>query len=330
MTAPPYPAVATVIGASGFVGRNIVQELARRGTRVIATAQAVKNVRRLLPLGDPGQITAIPLKAKLPPEQNPFLVQALKQSELVINCVGILHASARGFNAIHAVFPARVASLAAKHGVRRFVHISALGAEPNSRSKYARSKALGEAKVLEAFPSAIVARPSVVFGEEDQFVQRFAAAVRDAPVFPLIGNGTTRFQPVSVADLARAVVALGAEPVDALPPSVFGARLDFSGADAITLRELLEQIIQLTGRNCKLIPVPFRVARALALPLTLLPKPPLTPDQVVLLQHNNAAPAHTDGFASLNLEADGISFHIERLLGRTAKPYSQAWKHRVA
>src|ERR1700757_5300820 len=192
-----------VLGGSGFIGRYVVKRLAARGEVIAVGCRNAEEAKFLRPMGDVGQIQ--PLNVAIDDEA--LLPAFLAGNGAFVNCVGILRESgSQTFERVHHTGPARLARFARDAGIERFVHISAIGAEPRSPSAYARTKAAGEAAVRDAFPTVTILRPSVVFGPEDQFFNRFAAMAMFFPVLPLIGGGDTRFQPVYVGDVADAIV----------------------------------------------------------------------------------------------------------------------------
>jgi NADH dehydrogenase len=231
----------------------------------------------LQPLGRVGQIHAVQANLR----HAPSVEAAARDSQVLINLVGILFERGRQrFDAVQSFGAEQVALAAAAHGAR-MVHVSAIGADENSPSRYARSKAAGEKQVLAAMPSATVVRPSIMFGPEDDFFNRFAALARMAPVLPLIGGGMTRLQPVFVGDVASAI----ADAVDG--KTTAGATNECGGPDVHTFKELMEYVLATIERRRLLVPVPFALAKLKASFLQYLPHPPLTPDQVDLLRADN-------------------------------------------
>jgi uncharacterized protein YbjT (DUF2867 family) len=289
--------LVTVFGGSGFLGRNVVRALAKRGYRIRVAVRRPELAGHLQPLGRVGQIHAVQANVRYPAS----VAAAMRDSHVAINLVGILTASgAQSFDAVQAMGAATVAQAAAAAGAR-MVHVSAIGADENSLSAYARSKAAGERAVLAAVPSATILRPSVVFGPEDQFTNRFAALARISPMLPLIGGGLTRMQPVYVGDVATAV----AEAVDGKAKP--GATYELGGPEVLTMREIMEVILAITERNRMLVSLPFGLAKLQALFLQFAPGPlKLTPDQVELLRSDNVV-SDTAKAASLTLEGLGIT-----------------------
>ena len=277
----------TVFGASGFLGRHVVRALARSGSRIMAACRRPDLANYLQPLGRVGQIQPIQANARYPAS----LAAALRGAEVAVNLVGILTESGnQSFEAVH-VFGARAMAKAARDaGIARFVQISAIGADAASESAYARSKARAEEAVREIYPDAVILRPSVVFGPEDEFFNRFASLARMSPVLPLIGGGHTRFQPVFVGDVADAV-SKAAE--GGLRP---GTTYELGGPAIKTFRELMEYICAVTQRPRALVSIPFGTMELPAamtetadrLLLGAFPKALLTTrDQLKLLKHDN-------------------------------------------
>ncbi|MGI9387653.1 MAG: complex I NDUFA9 subunit family protein [Methyloligellaceae bacterium] len=270
--------LVTVYGGSGFVGRHVVQALARTGCRIRVAVRRPDLAGFLQPLGGVGQIHAVQANLRYPES----VTQAAEDADALVNLVGILYETGKQkFSAVQAEGPRWVAQAAKAVGAQSLVHISAIGANRNSPSHYAQSKAIGEAHVLKTIPDATILRPSIVFGPEDDFFNRFAALARIAPALPLIGGGKTRFQPVFAGDVAKAVVA-------AIEGRATAGRIyELGGPEILTFKEVLQRILEYCGRRRLLVPVPFWLAYAQAAFLQLLPSPLLTVDQVRLLEHDN-------------------------------------------
>lgn len=270
--------LVTVFGGSGFIGRHVVRALARRGFRIRVAVRRPDLAEHVQPLGMPGQI--MPVQANL--RYRWSVDRAVEKADAVVNCVGILQASgAQSFDAVQAFGARAIAEAARAAGLACVTHVSAIGADENSPSDYARTKALGEQAVLETLPQSVVLRPSIVFGPEDEFFNRFAAMARISPVLPLIGGGQTRFQPVFVGDVAEAVAKAVAGEAKA------GAIYELGGPDIKTFRECMELMLAVVRRKRLLLPIPFGAAMFQARLLSLLPKAPITPDQVTLLKSDN-------------------------------------------
>lgn len=264
----------TVYGGSGFLGRHVIRALCKRGYRIRVAVRRPELAGHLQPLGRVGQIHAVQANLRYPGS----VEAAARGADVLINLVGILFERGRQrFDAVQAFGAESVALAASAYGAK-LVHISAIGADENSASSYARSKGMGEKLVLAARPDAAVLRPSVVFGPEDDFFNRFASLAMFAPALPLVGGGHTRFQPVYVGDVAAAVVAA----VEGRTKS--GGIYELGGPEVRTFKQLMEYVLQVTGRKRLLVPLPFALAEVQAWFLQLLPKPLLTVDQVKLLK----------------------------------------------
>jgi NADH dehydrogenase len=270
--------LVTIFGGSGFVGRHLVRALAKDGWRVRAAVRRPDLAGHLQPLGAVGQIHAVQANLRYPDS----VLRAVQGADAVVNLVGILHESGRQtFGAVQAQGARIVAEATAREGITNLVQMSAIGADAQSGADYARSKAAGEAAVLSACASAVILRPSIVFGPEDQFFNRFAGLSRMLPFLPLIGGGETRFQPVYVGDVAAA--AKKALEGSAKPGAVY----ELGGPEIRSFKELLEYILQVTGRSRPLVPLPFPLAKLQASVMELLPSPMLTVDQVTMLETDN-------------------------------------------
>ncbi len=269
--------VATVFGGSGFIGRHVVKRLAEAGHIVRVAARDTERARQLTPMGAVGQI--VPLYASV--TDRALIERAVEGAEWVVNLVGILAERRPGdFQRIHAEGPGLIGAASAAAGVARLVHLSAIGADPDSRSLYARSKGQGEQALRSAFPAATILRPSVVFGPEDNFFNRFGALAAMSPVMPVIA-GATRMQPVFVGDVADAVMAALRRPDAA------GRTYELGGPVVLAFRDILAWILGQTGRRRPLVRVPMGLARLQAAVLERLPGRLLTRDQLLLLQRDN-------------------------------------------
>lgn len=274
--------LVTIFGGSGFIGRYAVRALARKGYRIRAACRRPDLAGFLQPMGDVGQIQPVQANLRFPDSVS----RAVEGAHVVVNCVGVLSPTgAQTFDAVHDEGARAVARAAREAGARRLLHISAIGASAASPSRYAQSKAAGEAAVLEEFPDAIILRPSVVFGPEDDFFNRFASMARISPVLPLIGGGQTRFQPVFVGDIAAAL----AEAAEADGAGRPGTIYELGGPEVLSFRELLERTLEYAGRRRGFLPLPFWLAKLQALLTWPLPNTlrPITVDQVRLLQSDN-------------------------------------------
>ncbi len=298
--------VATVFGGAGFIGRYVVQRLARQGWQIRVAGANPAGVRAVQTSGRVGQIVA--LRADVTDEA--AVARAVAGASLVVNLVGILaEKQSGGFHAIQAEGAGRVARLAAAAGAERLVHISAIGADPASESQYARSKGEGEAAVLAAFPGATILRPSILFGAEDHFFNMFAGMARLLPVMPVL-CGDTRFQPVWVGDVADAVLAAATQ--DAVAGRVF----ELGGPRVISFRDILRYILEVTGRQRWLFEVPLGLARWQARVAEKLPGKPFTQDQLLLLQKDNVVAPGALTLEALGIEARPIEAVVPGYLSR--------------
>jgi len=312
--------VVTVFGGAGFLGRYVVRALARGGARVRVACRRPDEALRCKPMGDVGQI--VPVAANI--RDDASVAAAVAGADVVINLVGILYESGRQtFEAVHHEGAARIARAAKAAGAKRLIQVSAIGADAQSRSEYARTKAAGESAALAAFPGATIVRPSILFGPEDDFFNRFAAMARLALALPLIGGGHTRFQPVYVCDVAAAIVAALEDPASA------GKTYELGGPNSYSFRALMEVMLAEIGRRRLLVPVPFWAAGALAFFLEFLPIPPLTRDQVRSLGYDSVVSPGAAGFAQLGIAPTALEVILPTYLaryrrggGRTSSPAS--------
>lgn len=331
--------LVTVFGGNGFVGRHIVQRLARAGHRVRVACRDPEAAIYLKPLGDPGQI--VTLKANVANEKE--VARALDGADWAVNCVGILSSLGRNsFTRVHEEGAGNVARAAKAAGVRALVHISALGAAEDAQSKYAQSKARGEQAVRKAFPEATILRPSIIVGPEDGFFNLFAAISRWSPVVPIIGCpimpklkmvrgldtqwlfptfefcdfGGTRFQPIYVGDVAEAATtALAHEPDN-------GEIYELTGPRVYTFRRLMELMLRETGRSRMIVPYPIPLAYVTALLAELIPGKPFTRDQVYMLKTGNVLTGEHKTIKDLGLDPRGIEAVLPTYL-RTYRPPSK-------
>lgn len=272
--------LAVVFGGSGFVGRHTVSALARRGYRVRAAVRRPDLAGHLQPMGAVGQTQPVQANVRYPDSVRAAVVGA----DVVINLVAVLAPTGhQTFDALHVDGARRVAKAAREAGAKRFIHVSAIGASPTAGSNYAKTKAEGEEAVKEEFPGAIIVRPSIVFGTEDAFFNRFAAMTRLSPVLPLIGGGRTMFQPVYVGDLAAAIAKLANGAGD--PGRIY----EIGGPEKLSFRELLDRTQEYAGRKRMYLRMPFWLAKLQALLTWPLPNSlrPITVDQVRALQTDN-------------------------------------------
>lgn len=273
--------LVTIFGGSGFVGTQIVQAFARAGYRIRVAVRRPDLAGHVKPLGNVGQV--VPIQANI--RNLASVERAVKGAQIVVNLVGIgYEAGKQRFRAVHTMGAKNVASAAKAFGVEHLVHMSAIGADAESVSAYARTKALGEAEVLAAFPEAVILRPSIIFGKGDGFFNLLGGLAARLPVIPLFG-GNTKFQPVYVGDVAQAFLAAGEGKVG---PGVY----ELGGPETASYRDLWVRVMRDTQRSRPLLPLPSGVAKLMALPFALLPfKPLITSDQVDLLQIDNVVSA---------------------------------------
>jgi uncharacterized protein YbjT (DUF2867 family) len=304
--------LVTVFGASGFIGRHVVRALAKAGWRVRAVCRKPNLANYLLPAGHVGQIQL--LKGNLAHKED--VSKAVAGAGAVVNLAGVLFGhGAQSFEALHLEASRHIAIAAREAGAGALVQISAIGADTESDSAYACSKADGEKAVHEAFPEAVILRPSVVFGPEDRFFNKLASLARFTPALPLIGGGHTRLQPVYVADVAAAVVAALALP------EARGAVYELGGPKVYSFKELLQFILRETGRKRLLLPLPFALASFeaffLQLPAFILPlKPLLTMDQVRLLKSDNVVHDGARTLADLGITPAAVEAVVPSYLWR--------------
>jgi len=318
--------LVTVFGGNGFVGRHVVQRLASRGDRVRVACRDPESAIYLKPLGEPGQILLIKANIAAPDE----VERAIKGADAVVNCVGLLAPFGRNsFQRAHVEGAGNVAKAAKAAGVQALVHISALGADPDSKAIYARTKAEGENAVLSAFPEAVILRPSIILGPEDGFMNMFAAIARWSPVVPIFGCpimpkfkteagqdtewrfptfefcsfGGTRFQPIYVGDVADAVIkGLDSSNAKGVPGKVF----ELAGPRVYSFRRLMELMLKHTGRKRLIVPYPLPLAFITAFFMEFIPGKPLTRDQVRLLKVDNVLSGENATITDLGLTPRGI------------------------
>lgn len=288
--------LVTVFGGTGFVGRQVVRSLSKQGWRVRVAARNVGRGYRMRMLGDVGQIEVVQANVR----DAASVGRALDGAEACVNLVGVLYESGRqGFESLHAQGAKAIAEAAAARGVTHFVQVSAIGADAESPASYARTKAMGEAAVRAAIPSAVVLRPSVVFGPEDDFFNRFAAIAGFSPALPLPGGGATRFQPVYVGDVATAVAKAISDPACA------GKTYELGGPGVFTFRELMDFVLREIGKNRILAPLPWPIAsligKVAALTALVGIPPVLTSDQVEMLRSDNVVADGAEGLEALGI-----------------------------
>jgi NADH dehydrogenase len=303
--------LVTVFGGSGFVGGQVVRQLAKAGHRVRVAVRNPNLAYKMRMLGDVGQIEVVQANVR----NAPSVARAVEGAEAVVNLVGVLWESGRQkFQTLHVMGAKTIAEQAKAAGVTRFVQISAIGADVDSASKYQRTKAEGEAAVRAVFPGAVVIRPSIVFGADDKFFNKFGQMAALFPALPLIGGGETKFQPVFVADVA-AVVAKAVSS-----PAAEGVIYELGGPAVYSFKQLLEMILVETGRNRVLAPIPFFAASLIGKVGDLSPiNPPLTSDQVESLKTDNVADKGLPGLAEAGMVPTTVESVVPSYLYRYRK-----------
>lgn len=314
--------LAVVFGGSGFVGRNVVRELAKRGWRVRVAVRRPHLAQFLRPMGAVGQIQLKQCNIRY----RPSIEEALKGADAVVNLVGILHQEgAQSFDAVQSRGAAAIAECARAAGIENFVQLSAIGADPDSASAYARTKAEGERAVRDLVPTAAIMRPSIIFGLEDNFFNKFAAMAMMSPALPMIGGGKTKFQPVYVDDIADAICAALENP------EARGKTFELGGPRVYTFKELMQLMLSEIGRKRILAYVPFPVASMLGFAgqiAGLLPfvDPPLTADQVTLLKTDNVVAEGALALADLGVAPHTVESILPSYMVRYRK-YGQFAEH---
>jgi uncharacterized protein YbjT (DUF2867 family) len=296
----------TVFGGTGFLGRHTVRALARAGFRVRVAVRYPNQGFFLPPMGHVGQIALVKCNVR----EADQVAAAVHGAEAVVNLTGILYQRGeQSFEAVHVEAAEAIAKAARAAGAMSLVHVSAIGADKDAASSYAASKGEGELRVREAFPDAVILRPSLVFGPEDDFFNRFAALARVLPFLPLIGGGHTKFQPVFVGDVADAIVR------GVTDPATRGKTFELGGPTVYSFKELMQVMLRETCRKRFLVPVPFFVARIQAMFLQFLPMPLLTPDQVTLLKSDNVVTGK-DTLATLGITPTSVEAEAPAYLWR--------------
>jgi len=306
--------LVTVFGGSGFVGRYVVRSLAKDGWRIRVAVRRPHLAGDLRVMGDVGQVEIVQANVR----NAASVASALRDAEAVVDLVGVLFSKGpQTFQALHLDAARTIADEAAKAGVKKLVHISAIGADPNSGSAYARTKAEGEAAVRAAFPKAVVIRPSIVFGTEDNFFNKFAGMAAISPALPLIGGGKTRFQPVFAGDVGAAVAAV-------LKLAAPAPLYEIGGPSAYSFKALMELVCKETMKSPALLPIPFGIASLIGLAgdiqAAILPiAPPLTRDQVEMLKTDNVAESGAPGLKALGVRPTALEAVLPTYLWRFRK-----------
>ena len=303
-------AVVTVFGGAGFIGRHLVERLAQAGATLRVVTRDPDRAGFLRPMGDVGQIAILPHA-----EDEAGVRRLIEGSTGVVNLLGILFERRSGdFMAVHRDMAERIAKAARAAGVRRLVHMSAIGADPNGEALYAQSKGLGEAAVKAAFPAVSIIRPSIVFGPGDGFFSRFAQMSVLSPFLPLIDGGKSRFQPVYVGDVAEAITRCLESDAHQ------GQTFELGGPKARTFAELLRYILETVNRRRLLLPLPSSIARVQARFFELLPTPPLTRDQLKLLNKDNVVSEGASTLADLGIKATPMEVIVPGYLAPFTRP----------
>ena len=328
--------IVTIFGGSGFIGRNLVRSLTANGDIVRIAVRDPEKALFLKTSGEVGQV-AIWATDIRSPEQ---VLSAVNGADLVINAVGILYESGKStFQAIHKEGAATIAQAAKQAGVKQLVHISALGASTDSQSAYARSKAEGEATVLEAFPQAIIFRPSVVFGADDDFFNKFAALAKLSPVLPVVGSPTIPqislfkddspieinlygdggpcFQPVYVGDVVNAIMSA------LMDSSSEGEVYELGGPTVYSFKELMELVNEQTDQHCLLIPVAYWQLAIEAWFLEKLPKPIITRDHITMMKQDNVLSGEKEGLEAFGIQPTQAEAILPSYLHRFKRPVTQ-------
>ena len=304
----------TIIGGSGFVGRHLVQKLASQGYRIRIGVRRPDLAGHLQPLGGVGQIMPVQANIRYPAS----LQSACQGADVVINLTGVLTDSGNNsFEAVHEFGAEAVAKAAAQAGAKKLVHMSAIGSDETSDSAYGQSKARGEAMVKKAFPAATIIRPSIIFGPEDEFFNKFADMARFSMILPLIGGGNTKFQPVFVGDVAKAISAI------VNSDKFSGQTFELGGPQVFSFKELLQFVLETVERKRILLPIPWFVAKAMGSVLGALPYSLLTRDQVLMLQTDNVvseqAQKDSRTLEGLGIKAETIAAQVPSYLYRYRK-----------
>ncbi len=287
--------IVTIFGGTGFLGRHVVRKLAARGMRVRVATRVPESAYKLKLSGDVGQIVAVACDYN--DEQS--VAAAIRGSDMVVNCIGILFEKGkkRTFQRIHVEIPSMIARLCMDEGVKRLVHVSALGCNAGI-SRYARSKLEGEKVVTSYYPKATIIRPAVIFGVDDSFFNMLAEMMRYTPFIPLIGGGKTKLQPVFVGDVAEAIV----QAVGAQTDKYMGVTYQLGGPEVITFKEVYAFILKHTEREQKLMIVPYKLAKLMAWFMEFLPRPVLTRDQVNSLKTDSVVLDGSPDFRSFGIK----------------------------
>ena len=302
--------IATIFGATGFIGRHLMRRLTEKDFRIIVATRSPYLHGYLKPLGDPGQIDLE--RVNLFDEKT--LKVLLKNSNVVVNLVGILYETRKQkFENIHSKFPELLSKLCNEHGIEKFIHLSALGINEDVKSMYMRTKLQGEKNILNNFDNSIILRPSIVFGPEDKFFNQFASLSQFLPFLPMIGGGQTKFQPIYVGDVAKAIATiLETEEID-------NKIYELGGAEIFTFQQLMNILLKEIQKRRFLIPIPFSIAKFMARILQLFPKPLITTDQIEMLKEDNVVSNNYGTLRDLNIEPTTIESILPHYIYRFRK-----------
>ncbi|MEH6404392.1 MAG: complex I NDUFA9 subunit family protein [Sneathiella sp.] len=301
----------TIVGGSGFIGRHLVSRLAAKGYQIRLAVRDTEKAKLLITQGNVGQIAGMQTNIR----NQASVERAVAGADVVINLVGLLYQSgAQKFEAVHLDGAASVAKAAKAAGAKQLIHMSALGADGESVSSYSRTKAGGERAAVEGFEGATVIRPSVVFGADDDFTNKFAGLTALVPALPLLDGGSSLMQPVWVEDLTNAIAKI------IETPSCQGKVYEFGGPDEMALSQIIDSILKNTKRNCLILPVPKAMMNMVAFFLQRIPgKPFLTTDQVKLLSVDNVIGGDQAGFADLGIEPTALDAILPTYMTRFQK-----------
>ena len=304
--------VVTIFRGSGFIGRYVVEKLAKAGAEIRVAVRNPDKALYLKTMGEIGQIT--PIFVNVTHEES--VAQVLSGADYAINLVGILFEWRRQkFDRIHVLGAQTIAKVAANVGVKRLVHVSSIGADSHSNARYLASKGQGEQQVRTYFPEATILRPSIVFGQEDQFFNRFALLARFSPFLPLFGGGSTKFQPAYVGDIAHAVLKILSYDKTSESPYV-GKTYELGGPHIYTYKEIMELILRETRHKRLLLKMPFLFATVAGAFLQYLPQPLITPDQVRMLKQDNVVCEQALTFKDLDIEPTSVELIVPTYLKR--------------
>ena len=299
--------IIAIFGAGGFIGKHLMRQLTKLDYRVKVATRNPYLKGYLKPLGNPGQIAFLKTNIFKPGD----VKQVLKNSDFVINLVGILHETkTQKFNQIHAQFPYLLSNLCNEFGIKNLIHISALGVKEKHTSKYMQSKLQGEKNIQETFKPAVILRPSVCFGPGDKFFTTFASIAQFSPILPLIGGGKTKFAPIYVGDVAKAIVK--ALELNNSEPKIY----ELGGPENYSFKELMEILLKEIRKKRFLIPIPWGFAKFQSFFLQMLPNPLLTPDSVELLKYPNITSGDYPTLKDLGITGTAIQSVLPKYVQR--------------